>query len=380
MRGTDIDTFELLEEALRAGGPAAGFDLLSRRFRDEKNYPMLFEARLMQKRVELGVDPIQTGTLDDIPGDVRPAYERAFIEAAREVGGLFLADGDIVRAWPYFRAIGETAPVAAAIEQVDATGEELDAVIGIAFQERANPRKGFEMILQQYGICRAITCFDQYPGAGREEALHLLVRTLYEELAASLRSAIERQEGEAPASHSVAELINGRDWLFENNSYYADSSHLIAILRYSLDLEDRAMLRMAWELAAYGCKLAPMFSFKVDPPFDNVYVDHAIYLRALLGEGVEEAIAHFRRKIAESDPEKAGTAPAQVLVTLLVRLDRFQEAIRVSLEHLDGLPAAQLGCPTMMQLCQMAKDWSQLKRLARERGDVLSFAAGAVRA
>jgi hypothetical protein len=123
-----------------------------------------------------------------------------------------------------------------------------------------------------------------------------------------------------------------------------------------------------------------MFAFKVDPPFQDVYSDHAVYLRALLGEEVEEAIAHFRRKIAECDPNVAGTAPAQVLVTLLVRLERYQDAIQISLEHLDGVPAAQLGCPTMMQLCQMAGDWSQLKRLARERGDVLSFAAGAVRA
>ena len=376
----DTDTFELLERALESAGPGGGFDFLSRRFREEKNYPMLFEARLMQKRVELGVDPIQTGSLDDIPTDVRPAYERAFIEAAREVGELFLADGDIVRAWPYFRAIGDPAPVAAVIEKVSAPGENLDAVIGIAFQERAHPRKGFELILKQYGICRAITCFDQYPGpAGREESLDLLVRTLHEEIASGLRITIERREGAAPDTVNLVELMQGRDWLFENNSYYVDSSHLISILRYSLDLDDPAMLRLALEMAEYGSKLSPMFMFKVDPPFENTYVDHAVYLRALLGEQVEEAIAHFRHKAEESDPNVAGTAPAQVLVTLLVRLDRFQEAIEVSLAQLDGVPAAQLGCPSMMQLCQMAGDWSQLKRLARERDDVLSFLAGAVR-
>ena len=42
---------------------------------------------------------------------------------------------------------------------------------------------------------------------------------------------------------------------------------------------------------------------------------------------------------------------------------------------LDGVPAAQLGCPTLFQLCQMAGEWDQLKQLARARGDVLSFAA-----
>src|SRR5262249_55926388 len=154
------------------GGVSGGFDFLSQKFLQEKNYPSLFETRLMQKRLELGLDPIQTGSLEDVPAPVRPAYERAFVDAAREVGGLFLGDGDLPRAWPYYRAIGETGPVADAIEQAT-QGEDIESVIAIAFQERVNPRKGFELILLQYGICRAITCFDQYPaGPGREESLH----------------------------------------------------------------------------------------------------------------------------------------------------------------------------------------------------------------
>jgi hypothetical protein len=369
------DTFDLLEDARQSGGTSAGFDFLNKRFRDEKNYPSLFEARLMQKRLELGLDPIQIGALEDVPAAARPAYERAFVDAAREVGGLFLADGDLARAWPYYRAIGEVGPVAEAIEKAT-PGENIDAVIGIAFQERVNPRKGFELILSHYGTCRAITCFEQFPGpAGREESLHLLVRTLYEELAASLRRTIEGQEGHAPESDRVADLIAGRDWLFEGHSYYIDSSHVVSVLRFSLDLEDRAMLRMALEIAEYGEKLSPMFGFRGDPPFENVYTDHAVYLRALLGEKVDEAVAHFRRKVLESDPEQVGSGPAQVLVTLLVRLDRLREAIAASLEFLDGVPAAQLGCPTLFQLCQMAGEWDQLRQLARERGDVLSFAA-----
>jgi hypothetical protein len=373
----ETDTFDSLERALETGGMTGGFDFLRGRFLEEKNYPSLFEARLMQKRIELGIEPLQIGSLEDVPAGVRPAYEKAFIDAAREVGGLFLADGDVTRAWPYFRAIGDPAPVAAAIEQRTAPAEDMDSVIAIAFQERVNPRKGFELILNQYGICRAITCFDQYPGpAGRDESLHLLVRTLYEEVVAALRNTIERQEGAAPESHLLSELMAGRDWLFENNSYYVDSSHLISVLRFSLDLENPQYLRMAIELADYGRKLSPMFEFKCDPPFDKVYDDHAMYLRALAAEGAEDAIAHFRRKAGATDPDIAGTAPAQVLVTLLVRLERYRDAVEVSLEFLDGVPASQLGCPSLFQLCQMAGDWGRLYRLARERGDLLSYAAG----
>src|ERR1043166_4555457 len=105
------EVFDTLEQALRSGGPDAGFELLVQKFREERKYPLLFEARLMKSRHALGLPLVQTERLEDLPEDKRGTHERAFMDAAREVGGLFLADGDVPRAWPYFRAIGETAPV-----------------------------------------------------------------------------------------------------------------------------------------------------------------------------------------------------------------------------------------------------------------------------
>ncbi len=72
-------------------------------------------------------------------------------------------------------------------------------MIQIALEERANPRKGFELLLARFGICRAITYFEQYPDRDtREECIALLVRTLHRELVESLRRAITKQEGTAP--------------------------------------------------------------------------------------------------------------------------------------------------------------------------------------
>src|SRR5439155_3172252 len=134
--------------------------------------------------------PVDDGA--SMPAGARAEYDQAFIAAAREVGGLFLADGNIERAWPYLRAIGETAAVREAIEKLEFK-EGLEPVIEIAFLERVHPYKGFEMILNQFGICRAITSFGQFPGReGRDEALRLLVRTLHAELVERLKNAIER--------------------------------------------------------------------------------------------------------------------------------------------------------------------------------------------
>jgi hypothetical protein len=368
--------FERLEETLRCAGAEAGFELLAREFLEQKLYPLLFETRLMQKRRELGLPLILSGPLNDIPEAARPAYEKSMVEVAREIGGLFLRDGDILRAWPYFRAIGDPAPVSAALEDAE-PGEGVESLIEIAFLEGVNPRKGFELILRQYGICRAISYFEQFPGpGGREQALHLLLRTLYAELVERLQRAITRVEGQAPASSSVCALMEGRDWLFEGNSYYVDTSHLISVLRFSLELQDPEMLRLALELAEHGKRLGPMYHYAGDPPFEDIYTDHAVYFRALLGEEADQAVAHFRQKVAGSDPQRTGDGPAQVLVGLLVRLGQYGDAIEVSREHLAQADPTRLACPSIPQLCQMAGDYGQLAAIARERGDVLSFAAG----
>ena len=372
------DSFDALDEALRSRGSGAGFELMIRKFREEKKYPLLFEARLMQSRHALGLPLVEDGPLEDLPADKRSQHERAFIDAAREVGGLFLADGDIPRAWSYLRAIGETAPVAAAIEQV-APAENQEAIIEIALHERVHPKKGFELILADYGICRAITFLDQYPDRKtREDCIRLLVRTLHKDVVDNLKRTITNTQGGAPETRNIPELIDGRDWLFGEYDYYVDTSHLVSILRFSLDLAERETLALAVELAEYGKHLSATFQFRGDPPFDDGFADYAVYLRALQGEGADAAVAHFRNKVATTDPEETGGVPAQVLVGLLARLGRYREAIDVSLAHLQDAKPGQLECPSIFQLCQMAGDYGRLRDLARERGDLLHFAAGAM--
>ena len=370
--------FELVEQCLESAGSGAGIDFLVKKFREEKKYPQLFEARLMKKRYELGLPLIHNGPLNDLPEDKQRAYDEGSMEVAREVGRLFLAEGEIERAWPYFRAIGEAEPIREAIENLEVR-DDLDGVIEIAYHERVNPRKGFELALKNYGTCRAITYFGQYPSEeGREDSARLLTKTLYVELAENLGRTIEKNEDKAPATSSVSELIESRDWLFEGNSYYIDTSHVGSIVQYAVEWTDRETLEMAVELCAYGKRLAPMFQYKGQPPFEDVFADHEIYLRALLGEDVDAAIAHFTTKIVESDPDEVGTAPAQTLVKLLTRLERYGEAVDVFREHLGKADPTYLTCLNPQQLCQMAGDYERLRELAREEGDLLSFTAASI--
>jgi hypothetical protein len=371
--------FDQIEQALKSSGPEATFDYLVQKFINEKDYARIFQMRLLKKRFQLGLPLIHKDLFDGVAPDQRKTYEEAFIQAARETGELFLAAGDIPRAWSYFRAIGETAPIAAAIETID-QHESMAAIIEIAFHEQVHPRKGFELILNHYGICRAISSVFQYPaGQGREDCIGLLLRTLHSDLLANLKRTIAQKEGQALETSNIAELLVGRDWLFEDNCYYIDTSHVVSVMQYSLELSHPETLELALQLAEYGSHLGPMFQQTGNPPFER-FEDYAFYLKALLGRERETAIAHFRTKVLKSDPSEVGTAPAQVLVTLLARLERYGEAIAISLSHLSGVDPSQLACPSVQQLCQVGKDFAKLREISREQGDPIGFAAALLQA
>jgi hypothetical protein len=373
------DAFDLIQKAARQGGAESALDLLVTISQKDKNYPLLFEARLMQARHKIGLPLIFNAPLEDLPSEQRQAYEDAMRKAARETGNLFLAAGDIPRAWPYFRAIGHPAPVAAAIDKID-SHDQLDGIIEIAFGQGVHPRKGFELLLKTHGICRAITFFGQCPDPkSRDECALLLLRALHAELLDNLKHAISRTEGAQPDSHSVTDLILGRDWLFGDFDSYLDTAHLIAIVPLALDFTDPEVLQLALELCDYGAHLSANFQYRTDPPFEDFFNDHAIYLKALAGCDIDAAVAHFRNKVGDSAATTAaGTGPSQILVLLLTRLKRYQEAIEVSLEYLSDQNPTQLACPTIPQLCQLAGDYDSLREVARRRGDMLNFTAAAI--
>ena len=370
------DAFHVIEEAARNGGAELALDVLIDLAKSDKNYSLLFEARLMQARHKIGLPLIFSDSLDELAEPTRQSYEHAMREAAREAGSLYLESGDITRAWPYFRAVGEPAPVAAAIEAID-SHEQMDGIIEIAFGQSVNPRKGFELLLKQYGICRAIGFFSQYPDPKtRAQCAILLVRTLYDELVENLKHAISQREGRPPDEAKVSELIRDRDWLFGDLDYYVDTSHLTSILPLALEFDDPQALQFAIELCDYGMHLSQNFqSFRMDPPFDDIYKDHAIYFRALLGRDVDAAVAHFRNKIGGGE---AAIGPAQVLVMLLARSKRYREALDISLEYLSDQNPHQLICPTVAQLCQLAGDYKCLQAVAQRQGDMLNFTAAAI--
>ncbi|HTX33789.1 MAG TPA: hypothetical protein VME43_02175 [Bryobacteraceae bacterium] len=363
------DLFQPLEGLLEREDPIAGFDFLIDRLLSAAEYGLVFEARLMEQRFRLGLPLVQTNSLDS------DDYQQAVLEAAREAGRLFLASGNIERAWPYFRAISEPAPVADAIAGISPDAAS-DALIAIAFQEGVHPLKGLEFILARHGICRAITSFGMLAVAkDREPCIALLARNLHAEIVSRIGRAIEDREGSPAATSSLVELMNGRDWLFGEWDCYVDTSHLASVVPYGIDVAGRAVLEVFHELCEYGRHLSPQFQPRGAPPFEDLFGAYGHYIQALLGNDVERHVEYFRQQVAGCDPETAGDAAARILVRLLVALHRPAEALPVLLESVVENSPYGAEVPSALQLCYQANDFTRMKALARERGDVLSYFA-----
>ncbi len=124
---------------------------------------------------------------------------------------------------------------------------------------------------------------------------------------------IEAREGAKPATENLIEMMKGRPELFGEYDYYVDTSHLVTLLPYALEVQDLEVLGLFHQLCEYGKKLSPNFQSKGQSPFEDPAVDYGEYVLAMLGDDVEARIAHFRKIVEESDVEMVGTAPAQFL-------------------------------------------------------------------
>jgi hypothetical protein len=377
----DSALFDELQRTLATEGADAAARRLCERLRDNKDYANLFYALLMRKRQQLGVSPIPTGPAADLPETTHLEYEEAIRQAGRQVGELYLQEGLLAQAWAYFRMLNEPQAVRRVLDAYEPKeDEEMQTLVQIAFYEGVHPRKGFDWILQRFGLCNAITTLSSqelaHPPEDRQYCLRALVTALYSELRERLAAEIERHDGKAPVEISIHELIAGRDWLFGDDCYHIDLSHLSSVVQMSMHLTPCPELKMARELCEYGQRLSGRFVSPGDPPFEDLYRALGIYLSIIAGENVEQGLEYFRRQAEQADPETIGTYPAQVLVNLLLRLERPAEALAVARNYLAGLDNRQMSCPSIVELCRKVGDYRTLAEVAREQGDPVHFLAG----
>ena len=148
--------FEQLENTLQSDGIPAALDRLESTLREQKEYHLLFDALILKKRYEMELPLVPRGRLTDLPDNLQREFEEHYVEMCRTVGDLYLEEGNIPHAWLYLNTISEPQKVSDAINSISAD-DVSEEVIDVAFQQGANPKKGYEFILSRYGTSSAIT-------------------------------------------------------------------------------------------------------------------------------------------------------------------------------------------------------------------------------
>ena len=373
---SDAIPFDALQETFDANGGAAGIQALLERLRADGSPHGVFRALLLKKRMELGLPLINPGDLSDFPDSVRKAYESYVEETCRQTGLEYLKDGKIVEAWRYFRSVGDRQPIREALEKVDPQGAT-DETLHIALDEGVHPRRGFELVLKRDGLCRTITLFDSARGvdlAVRKHVAGLMAGELYTELVIGVSKQIFERFGEIPPETDLVDLIRHRPWLFENANTHADPTHISAVSRYGLLSDTQPEQIMTLSINEYGKLLDKRFGAATDAPFEDGFLDHIKYARALLGENVDDAVDHFTAKLSGYD---SGMDPGSIewIVSLVYRVGQKRKALDLWLKHLSENPpeAPGLYIPSFYDLCIEAKEFELLASTARSLGDVSAW-------
>lgn len=375
---------EAIRSALASGGPVAAADELIDSLTQREDYDRLFDALLIRSRLDLGLPVLKPPSFDDVPEEKRPAFEAAYIAAARKVGQAFLSNGKLARAWAYFRTIREPQPIAEALEKVDPAGidyEQTNELIEIALHDGANRVAGLRILLGSHGTCNTVTMMDQVLPTmtpdERRRAAAMLVRDIYENLTANVKRDVETRITGSSSPDNLRELIAGRELLFENGNYHIDVSHLHSVVRFAraLMLGD-AELPMAIELAEYGARLDPQFRYPADTPFDDYYRAHLAYLKAVAGTDRTHSLDYFRNRLTEEKDPRDRQVIAYVLVDLLMRCEQVSEAVVMASEHLPDLE--EPGGFSYSALCGKANRLDLLETAAERAGDPVRFATALI--
>ena len=375
--------FDQLQSAQSSGGPTAALQQAAELLRSQKKYHELFEVLKMQLRQRLGLPLLASeGSADGLTEEQRQKLEEGLIQACREVGAALLAEGQIREGWMYLRPVGDKAEAARLLSQIKPGEENYEELIDVCLHEGIDIGRGYGLVLEHFGTCNAITQFDsslaRRSRADQAPAAKLLLRQVHSDLLASVSADIARQEGQQPKEKSLRDLVLDRDWLFQDNSYHLDTTHLAATVRIARALSDPADLRLALDLTEYGRRLSQQFQYQGDEPFAEMYPASGHYFRALLGENIDEALQYFKTKAEMLDPQYHGYAAIETYIDLLTRLGRTQDALAAALKYNLGSIQPLGNAPPLVELARRSQNFTPLLDHCRSKDDLLGFTAALV--
>ena len=371
--------FQQLSDLLDQAGPLPTIERLVGFLRETQQYRELFEALKMHHRIEAGLPAVTMEGTAVLTSEQQDWLERKLLDACREVGSGLLSQGKLEEGWMYMRPVGDRAAAAAALAEVQVTPDNLDAMLHILVQEGVDVAQGVRLSLEHRGTCNTITMMDSvvslHGRSDQQAGVDILVRHVHRELIASLQADWLRREKSPTTVDSANALLELRPNWLRDGSYHLDTTHLSSTVRFARVLDQPESLRMALDLAHYGRRLHPQYQYPGEEPFTDLYAMSITYFEILLGERVDASLKVFLQKAESLDPDEHGTIAVETYADLLARIGRPREALQFLLKR---TPTKHRPCgvaPSLLELSQMARDFSLMLNHTQERGDLVGYAA-----
>lgn len=369
--------FETFENCLKDQGQFAALEQLASHFTERQQYHHLFEVLKMQARISLGLPITFNRPIDSLPADQRQQFDELLLEACLQVGKRFWSVGRVSEGWTYLQPYPDRDLIRRLFDEIEVGDDNLEEMIAVAISESIDPARGFQMVLDRFGTCNAITTYDsnayQLEPKHREELAASLVNHFYQELSRNLAEVVQRQSGVRPAESRVSELMRDREWLFSGGAYHIDTTHLASIVRIGRIISNKKTIERIVELCCYGLSLDPGLQFEGDAPFFEFYQDHLHFYRALLGEQIEQATAHFEQRFSTMSIEDIGSQPYWEFVNWYAQIGLEGQAMDL-IERERLLKYGNVDWPLVVQLAETANRTEQLAALCKAEMDVLGFA------
>ncbi len=371
------EVFTKLDQAHRTGGSDALLTAAEQHLRGQQRYHELFEILKMKARQQLGLPLLHNEGSDSLGEEDLRLIEDKLLETCRDVGLSLLRAGQIQDGWLYLRHLADNKLVLAEMANIEVNEENLDQVLGVLLHEGLDTRRGYELVLEHYGTCNAITTMQStLYGRGKHErqaAGRLLVAHVHAELVENVRAHIEREEPDAPQHNRLVDLIAGRDWLCAEGAYHIDTSHLSSTVQIAEELAEPSSLELALDLTRYGQNLDPNLQYAGDPPFEDIYPSHEKFFAAQLGQDVDDALAFFRQRAAATDAHQEGTQAIEVYIDLLARTGRPEEALEATTALIPAGIQSTGRAPSLYELSEQLGSFTRFQEICRDRSDLIGY-------
>jgi hypothetical protein len=340
----------------------------------------LFDLRLMQERLRLGLALDRRTPIDEIDEPLRSQLEAGYLAACREVGELLVEAGRLREAWMYLRPAGEKQVLRRQLARITADEAQADELIELALYEGVDPERGFAWLLGRQGTCSGITTLDglaeQLSMADLAACAAVLVRHVYNELRGNLRGHLQRITGGPPPDASVLALITEHPELQAQGDFHLDASHLASAMKYARLLTDPTLVGKAIEMAEYGSRLPEELQYPGEPPFEDLYAAHRRWFQATLGRDVDATLEYFAEHARREAEAPVSTMAIEGYLELLVRVGRPGEALEAAERLAPPERTLSRNAPTMLELAELSGHWDRYAAICQARNDLLGYTAG----